>query len=145
MKVHEITYTLDTLESVAEDICEIMPLVSVMTFTGPLGAGKTTLVQAILRRCGVEGAVQSPTFTYLSTYSNAQDQSFYHFDLYRLNSLSQFQQAGFDEYLYQPQSWALIEWPEIIRPLLKRRTADFVIEYAGEERRLLKYTLSDCR
>jgi tRNA threonylcarbamoyladenosine biosynthesis protein TsaE len=141
MKVHQITYSLDTLDSVADDIYEIMPLVSILTFSGPLGAGKTTLVQALLKRCGVEDDIQSPTFTYVSSYSNAQDQTFYHFDLYRLNSLQDFHQAGFDEYLYQPKSWALIEWPEIIKPVLKRKVCDFVLEYAGEDKRTLRYTV----
>jgi tRNA threonylcarbamoyladenosine biosynthesis protein TsaE len=143
MKTHELIYTIDTINSVADDLREIMPLVSVFTFTGTLGAGKTTLIQALLESCGVEDTVQSPTFTYLSTYTNVQDQTFYHFDLYRLKSMNEFIQAGFEEYLYQPKSWAFIEWPEIIRSLIKRRSCHIVIEYYGEDRRRLTYTICE--
>lgn len=141
---HEIIYSLDTIDSVAEDIQELLPLVSVLTFSGTLGAGKTTLIQALFRKCGIFDVVQSPTFTYLTAYANALDQTFYHFDLYRIASIKHFLEAGFEEYLYQPQSWALIEWPEVIMPLLKKRVCTFYLEYYGEDRRRLTYTLLEC-
>lgn len=140
MKIHTLSYSLDTIDSVADEMHDMLSLVSVFTFAGPLGVGKTTLIQALLRTCGIFDVVQSPTFTYLSTYANASGQTFYHFDLYRIKSLQHFLEAGFDEYLYQPQSWALIEWPEVIMPLLKRSVCDFVIEYYGQEKRRLIYT-----
>lgn len=143
MKVHELTYTLDTIDSVADDIVAIFPLVSVVTFSGSLGAGKTTLIQAILKKFGIYDAIQSPTFTYLNSYTNAEGYSFYHFDLYRIKSVQNFLEAGFDEYLYQPQSWALIEWPEVIRPLLKKRVCAIAIEYVGEDKRRLRYTINE--
>ena len=61
-----------------------------------------------------------PTFTYMNQYKG-MDGWFYHLDLYRMGSLQDFMQAGFGEYLEQPNSWVLIEWPEIIEPLLKRK------------------------
>jgi tRNA threonylcarbamoyladenosine biosynthesis protein TsaE len=141
MKVHKLVYMLDTIDDVAEDLYELLASVSVLAFSGPLGAGKTTLIQALLRKGGIFDTVQSPTFTYLTTYVNASGFYFYHFDLYRLKSLEDFLAAGFEEYLYQPQSCALIEWPEIIKPLLKKRVALFSIEYYGEDRRCLVYTV----
>lgn len=144
MKIHELMYTLDTIDGVADDLSQLLLEVSVLTFSGTLGAGKTTLIQALLRKCGIFDVVQSPTFTYLSTYTNASGQAFYHFDLYRIKSLEHFRQAGFEEYLYQPQSWSLIEWPEIIKPLLKRRVANFALEYYGEDRRKLRYSILGC-
>ena len=143
MKIHELIYTLDTIDQAAQELYEIMPVVSVLTFSGPLGVGKTTLIQSLLRICAISDPVQSPTFTYLATYANARGQLFYHFDLYRIKSLQDFVQAGFDEYLYQPQSWALIEWPEVILPLLKKRVCHLVLEYYGEDRRRLTYTIED--
>ncbi len=139
--IHELVYTLDTIDSVAEDIYAFLPIVSVLTFTGDLGAGKTTLIQALLRKCGIFDIVQSPTFTYLTTYTNAQGQTFYHFDLYRIKSLQHFHQAGFEEYLYQPLSWALIEWPEVIMPLVTKQACHFSIEYYGQDRRRLRYAI----
>lgn len=139
MKQHELIYTLDTIDAVAEDLAEILSDVSVVTFTGSLGAGKTTLIQALLSRYAIHEDIQSPTFTYMNTYSSALGYTFYHFDLYRMRSMSEFMEAGFNEYLYVPQSWALIEWPEIIMPLLKKRVCHIAIDYHGENRRRLRY------
>lgn len=142
MEAHEITYTLDLIDSVAEDFVALFPLASVFTFSGELGAGKTTLIKALLQKCGVEDAViHSPTFTYLNMYSNAEGMTFYHFDLYRIKSLPDFLAAGFDEYLYQPNSIALIEWPEIIMPLVTQRAVHCVIDHHGDNRRLIRYTV----
>ena len=141
MKTHELIYTLDTIDSVAQELFFLLPDCSVMTFSGPLGAGKTTLVQALLKQCGIFENIQSPTFTYLTSYANAKTQTFYHFDLYRLKNMQDFLTAGFEEYLYIPNSWALIEWPEIIMPLLKKKVCHIVIDYYGEDRRKLRYEL----
>ena len=96
---------------------------TIFTFRGPLGAGKTTLIKAFLQQCGVTQVVTSPTFTYVNTYTNNKGQKFNHFDLYRLPSLESFLELGFDEYFYESiktgNSWNLIEWPEIIKSLLK--------------------------
>ncbi|MBY0353059.1 tRNA (adenosine(37)-N6)-threonylcarbamoyltransferase complex ATPase subunit type 1 TsaE [Candidatus Babeliales bacterium] len=91
---------------------------TVFTLTGPLGAGKTTLVKEILRQCGVTDTVTSPTFGYVNSYRNAEETTFHHFDLYRIGSLEEFIDAGFDEYLNTPNSLCFIEWPEVIKPLL---------------------------
>lgn len=144
MKTHELVYDLTTVNDVAEDLAEIIPLVSVMTFTGTLGAGKTTLISALLKQFDIHDVVQSPTFTYLNTYTNTQGQTFYHFDLYRLKSVEDFRMAGFDEYLYQPQSWTLIEWPEIIMPLLTQKVCHCSIDYYGTgETRVLRYFIKN--
>lgn len=139
MKTHEFIYTLDTIDSVAQELFWVLPDCSIMTFSGTLGAGKTTLIQALLKQCGIYGDIQSPTFTYLNEYTNAKTQTFYHFDLYRLKNKHDFLTAGFEEYLYIPNSWALIEWPEIIMPLLKKRVCHCVIDYHGQDRRRLRY------
>jgi len=141
MNIHEITYTLDKVDEAARELRRLMPLAAVFTFVGPLGVGKTTLIGTLLRECGIDADIQSPTFTYLNTYVNAKGETFYHFDLYRLKSRADFTAAGFDEYLYEPASWALIEWPEIIMPLLKKRVINCVLEYAGEDRRKLRYSI----
>lgn len=141
MKIHEIIYNIDMVDSVARDLLEILPLVSILTFSGPLGVGKTTLIGAILKQAGIDCEVVSPTFTYLNIYNNACDQTFYHFDLYRLTSKQDFLEAGFDEYLYLSKSWSLIEWPELIMPLIQHKVCHFSLDYHGENRRILRYSI----
>ena len=138
-QVHELIYTHDTIDSVAQEISTSMAQASVLTFQGPLGAGKTTLIQAILKQFGIEDPAPSPTYAYLNTYTNSRGQTLYHFDLYRLPSIDAFIDAGFEEYLYVPNSWALIEWPEIIMDLLQDRVCHFTLDYYGYERRRLRY------
>lgn len=123
--IHEIEKTALYLNRYKEN-CRIF------TFTGSLGAGKTTLVQALLRASDVREVITSPTFTYVNAYKNEIGQKFYHFDLYRLTTLQEFVDLGFEEYLYQPESWAFIEWPEIILPLLDHEVCHVTLEYLDE-------------
>lgn len=137
---HKLVYTLDEMPTVIANMHELLGSCAVMTFTGPLGAGKTTLVQGLLKSYGVEDVVQSPTFTYVTEYYSPSGWKFYHFDLYRLQSMQQFIDAGFAEYLYEPMSYAFIEWPEIIMPLVQKRVCHVNIEYIHDDKRCLWYT-----
>ena len=112
----------------------------IFTFTGPLGAGKTSLIRQMLMQKGVEQLVSSPTFTYVNLYENDKGQLFYHFDLYRIDSMDSFYRAGFNEYLYAPHSWAFIEWPEVIMPLLGQSVCHCQIEY-HDQKRILTMTI----
>lgn len=115
-----ISYTLKTLPlMVQEHIIPRLKTKNIFTLYGPMGAGKTTLVKNILFQCGVTDTVVSPTFGYVNTYLGADNNTFYHFDLYRLSSLDEFINAGFDEILVRPHSYHLIEWPELIQSLLQ--------------------------
>src|SRR5271163_1558782 len=96
----KIIYSLDQVELVAHALADELKTISVMTFSGPLGAGKTTLIRELLRVNGIDELVTSPTFTYMNIYRNKQGRTFYHFDLYRITSLDSFVEAGFNEYLY---------------------------------------------
>jgi tRNA threonylcarbamoyladenosine biosynthesis protein TsaE len=115
----KIIYKLDQLSQVAQKLAEQLNNKAIITLTGDLGAGKTTLVKKLLNYWGVQDAILSPTFTYVNCYKNDQGQKIFHFDLYRISSLDQFLELGFDEYLHEPNSICLIEWPQIIRPVLE--------------------------
>ncbi len=83
---------------------------------GPMGVGKTTLIASVCSRLGVEDAVSSPTYGLVNEY-RAGGQTVYHFDLYRLKSIGEALDMGIETYL-DSGSLCLIEWPEIIQPLL---------------------------
>src|SRR4051794_1501512 len=68
----------------------------VVTITGELGAGKTTLAQAICRGYGVTDDVTSPTFSLVHRYSGTKS-PVYHLDLYRLKSPDELTNIGWDE------------------------------------------------
>lgn len=135
------TIGIDELVDLTGQLYDVRQKIKVYALSGPLGAGKTTLAQALLRKFGVQGVITSPTFTYVNIYENAQGQFLYHFDLYRLTSLDEFVMSGFNEYLYQPDSWAIIEWPEVIEPLLDHQVCYVNLAYTDDEKRTVKLKL----
>lgn len=137
MKRESIIFDETQMGAIAQKLVDMMPECQVFAFDGPLGAGKTTLIRQMLIRCGVQDAISSPTFTYLNVYENDKNQVFYHFDLYRLSSLDEFVSAGFDEYLYAPNSWVFIEWPAIVMPLLKKNVCYCQLDYNDNKRSIL--------
>jgi tRNA threonylcarbamoyladenosine biosynthesis protein TsaE len=82
----------------------------VVALAGDLGAGKTSIVRAMLRALGVTGTVRSPTFTLVEPYV-VSSLNFYHFDFYRLTDSGEFASAGFRE-MFGPGAVCLIEWPD---------------------------------
>jgi len=106
----EIVYNLDELDLVAQQIIASLTN-KVLLFDAQMGAGKTTLIKALLKNLGVNASTASPTFSLVNEYTNAAHQKFYHFDLYRLNSEEEAYDFGIEEYLYA-DAWCFIEWPE---------------------------------
>lgn len=82
----------------------------VLTLEGEVGAGKTTLAQAICRGLGVEEPVTSPTFALVHEYAGVRS-TVYHLDLYRLRDPRDLLQLGWDEIVSAP-AIVLVEWPE---------------------------------
>lgn len=111
----QITYTLDELDLVAKKIIE-KATSKVLLFDAEMGMGKTTLIKALVRALGSNDAVSSPTFSLVNEY-NLKGHQVYHFDLYRVETEEELYDFGIEDYLNK-DAWLLIEWPEIITPLL---------------------------
>jgi tRNA threonylcarbamoyladenosine biosynthesis protein TsaE len=139
MKKKKITQ--QEMSDVAKDIIQQLPTHPIVTLSGPLGAGKTTLVQEILKELGVSGPIISPTYNYVTMYKLEDGKTVYHFDLYRLNSEDEFIAAGFDEYLYQPESFSFIEWPQVINEILEERFIAVKLEHDADDTRLVSVIL----
>ena len=92
----------------------------VFTLVGDLGSGKTHFVKGFVKGLGSTELVTSPTFTLLNVYENGRV-PVYHFDMYRLENLSEAQELGFDEYfdLKSLDGIVLVEWPEKVKGLIK--------------------------
>ena len=81
-------------------------------FEGGLGVGKTFFVRSLLKKFGVNQAINSPTFTYVQEYM--AQKKFAHFDLYRMDSNEEFFQKGFIEIAEDDSVCKLVEWPKKI-------------------------------
>ncbi|MEO8580247.1 MAG: tRNA (adenosine(37)-N6)-threonylcarbamoyltransferase complex ATPase subunit type 1 TsaE [Gemmatimonadales bacterium] len=82
----------------------------IVTLTGELGAGKTTLAQAICLGYGVTEEITSPTYALVHEYQS-QRSAVIHVDLYRLESPEQLTNIGWDEIVIA-RALILVEWPE---------------------------------
>ncbi len=107
---------------------------AVMLLNGDLGAGKSVLARAIIRALGHEGAVKSPTYTLVETYS-LPDWQVAHLDLYRLNDPEELHYLGFDD-IVANSDLLIIEWPEKGVGLLPKATHEVTIEYLAEGRQV---------
>ena len=102
----------DTIQF-AKDLSKIIPYGSTIFMVGDLGSGKTTFTKGFTAGLGFRNEVQSPTYPILNEYSYS-DNFIYHFDLYRLKSVSEFLEIGGIEYLSSTNGICIIEWPELI-------------------------------
>jgi tRNA threonylcarbamoyladenosine biosynthesis protein TsaE len=90
----------------------------VLSLSGDLGAGKTVFAQGMASALGIQDRVTSPSFTIVHEYEGRYP--FVHVDVYRLNSVQEVLDLGFEE-LLDPGAILLVEWGEAVAPLLPPR------------------------
>ena len=105
------------LPEVARKLLEVFPDERFFAFFGKMGVGKTTLIKEICAALGVEDVVCSPTFAIVNEYHTQEDEPVYHFDFYRMNSVREAYDIGYEEYFYSG-CYCFTEWTEKIEPLL---------------------------
>lgn len=116
----------DSLIRLAAQFSACLPPPLMLTFKGQLGAGKTTFIRAMLRALGIQGAIKSPTFSLVESYTInpepsaqlcsqqlgfRQGASIHHFDLYRIQDERELDYLGFRDF-FTEESICCIEWPE---------------------------------
>ena len=111
----EISYSLNDVENVAKQLIKNVKTKTLL-FYGDMGVGKTTLIKTIVKVLGSDDEVSSPTFSIVNEYQLNNDK-IYHFDLYRINDLEEAYNFGIEDYI-DSENWKLIEWPEMIEPIL---------------------------
>lgn len=107
------------LPAAAREFMSLMGDETVYAFRGEMGAGKTTFIATLCTALGVDPEeANSPSFAIANEYrSETTAELIYHFDLYRLNSLAEVMDIGFEDYL-DSGALCLIEWPEIVADVL---------------------------
>jgi len=109
----------------------------VIALTGELGAGKTTLAQAICRGYGVTEPVTSPTYAIVHEYRSPRSPVF-HIDLYRIERVEDLEQLGWTD-IVSSNALVIVEWPERAGPLLPNDHVPIALDYDPDrpDRRLL--------
>ncbi|HCS22021.1 MAG TPA: tRNA (adenosine(37)-N6)-threonylcarbamoyltransferase complex ATPase subunit type 1 TsaE [Bacteroidetes bacterium] len=132
--------TLEELAPIADALVHLAEERRILTFSGNLGTGKTTLIQHICARLGVHEDVDSPSFGMVNEYQGEEEQIF-HFDLYRLKNAEEALDIGLTEYL-DSGSICLIEWPEIAWGLLPEETIHVTLAHENEGKRSISWSES---
>ncbi|AJY73934.1 tRNA (adenosine(37)-N6)-threonylcarbamoyltransferase complex ATPase subunit type 1 TsaE [Paenibacillus beijingensis] len=108
---------------------------TVLILDGDLGAGKTRFSQAFAAAIGVQGVVNSPTFTIIKEYAG-RSMPFYHMDVYRL-SQEEADELGLDDYFFG-EGVTIVEWGSLIGDLLPPQRLHLYIEHLGGDKRRIK-------
>jgi tRNA threonylcarbamoyladenosine biosynthesis protein TsaE len=124
--------SLEELPSVAKQLIKSFDGQKVIAFYGEMGAGKTTLIKAICEELGVADNISSPTFSIVNEYKSPKGK-IYHFDFYRLKSIGEAYDLGYEDYFYS-KAYCLIEWPEKIADLMPLEYEKVTITKDGEKR-----------
>ena len=124
--------SLDALTTHGAAIAQALHAPALVTLTGDLGAGKTTLVQAICTALGVTEPVTSPTFALIHEYA-APAARVVHCDLYRLDSPTEVASLGLDDMLADPCVILLVEWPDRAGALLPEPTLAITLSHVPDD------------
>ncbi len=116
---------LKETEEFGEKLGSILKPGDIISLTGDLGAGKTTLTKSIGKGLGVEDYITSPTFTLINEYKGRIN--LYHFDVYRLEGSMDLYDLGFEEYIYS-DGISIIEWGDKIEEALPKERINIRIE-----------------
>lgn len=114
---------------------------TVLALSGNLGAGKTTLVQAIGVALGVSDVITSPTFVVMKRYQTANETytELVHIDAYRIETANEMEVLGFSAVLATPGVLVCIEWPEKISPLIPKTAIRVTLETVDTVTRKIAY------
>ena len=133
-----MTYTENEISAIAHEII-INATSKTLCFYGEMGAGKTTLIKALVKKIGNIETVNSPTFGIVNEYQHKNGEVLgFHFDFYRLNDETEALDLGFEDYLNQ-NVWIFIEWPEKISSFLPEDKTDISIQIIDAETRQIQF------
>jgi tRNA threonylcarbamoyladenosine biosynthesis protein TsaE len=105
----------------------------IVAFYGKMGAGKTSLIKELCSELGTKDIVNSPTFSIVNIY-DTESEKIYHFDCYRLNSITEALDLGIEDYFYS-YHYCFIEWPENIETILPNDIIKITIEHSIDNTR----------
>lgn len=141
----EAAYALAEIRDVAQQFWQWAARCRVFSFTGSLGAGKTTLIHTLCDLLGVQDAVSSPTFALINEYRvenpSVSFRCILHMDWYRLQSLDEAIEAGMEDALLREDALCFVEWPGHAPQLLTMPHVAVTLTTESEQRHVLRAEL----
>ena len=129
--LHTQSESPEETEAVGFAMASIVQPGSVIALYGDLAAGKTCFVRGLARGLNVQEPVSSPTFTIVNEYHGTQ--TVFHLDLYRLTTVGEIYDLGYEELFDGPPGICVIEWAERAEGLLPSERVDVRFEHMGED------------
>ena len=139
MKTIELKYSLDKIDFIAEKLVKLFTRKTIL-FYGDMGAGKTTLINALIKALGSSDTATSPTFSIVNEYKLPGDKVF-HFDFYRIENIEEAYNFGIEDY-FMTDNWLFMEWPERIDEILPKDYNSIKITTLENQSRSLKLTIN---
>ena len=134
MQTQDITATLSQLAEVAKLILSSYPNHRIFSFTGEMGAGKTTLIKELCKCLEIQNIPSSPTFAIVNEYWTSKNEPVYHFDFYRIERPEEAMAIGLFEYL-ESEHYCFMEWSEKIENVLDDERVIIKIERIDDQTR----------
>jgi len=109
--------------SIGRQLATMISPGDIITLSGDLGAGKTTFTKGFAEGLGVKKTITSPTFSLMNVYptdAHPEIDMFVHIDTYRLENEEDLRAIGVEDYLGDPKTIVMIEWPEKKAGILKK-------------------------
>lgn len=131
-----LTYELSEIDRIAMQLLSEVKSKTLL-FYGEMGAGKTTLIKALVKALGAPDLASSPTFSIVNEYQTDQGKIF-HFDFYRIEDEMEALDMGIEDYL-NLDTWKFIEWPQKIEKLLDEDVQKLEVSIKNEGVRMLKF------
>ena len=131
------TYEFESEESLkawGETLAKSLAGGEVIELVGDVGAGKTTLTKGIARGLGIEGPIQSPTFTISNRYTGPGEIVLAHYDFYRLHDAG-IMSEELDETLRDPHTVTVIEWGDAVKGVLPEDRLTITFRLSSETAR----------
>ncbi len=141
----EYTITINGIEDYPQAAREFVKLLDkgrIFAFYGKMGSGKTTFIKSICEELGVEDSINSPTFAIVNEYEDRNQNTIYHFDFYRIKSIEEVYNMGYEEYFYG-DAICFMEWPELIEELLPEETVKVFVQETEGGARSVKIMLAE--
>ena len=125
MQKHVITHTADETFDLGKEFSVALQRSDVVALYGELGSGKTQFAKGVCFGLGIAHHVTSPSFTIVNEYMEGKI-PVYHFDFYRIRSLDELNDIGFEEYIFG-SGVCLLEWADIVEEKLPARRYDVTL------------------